>query len=69
MRVGQFHQVLPILRLAHLLPEAVQPVEVYPALAPGYLLDAADAEALAVLYRRHEVGGLESSTRSVPSSR
>ena len=33
--------------------------EVYPALAPGYLLDAADAEALAVLYRRHEVGGLE----------
>ena len=59
VRVSQFHQVLAVFGLAHLLAEAVELVEVYPTLAPGYLFDAGDTEALAVLDGGYEVGGFE----------
>ena len=55
MGVGEFHQVGAIFCFAKLFTKTVKLVGIYPPLTPGYFFDAADAEALTVLYGSYKV--------------
>ncbi len=55
MGIGEFHQVGAIFCFAKLFTKTVKLVGIYPTLTPGYLFDAADTEALTVLYGSYKV--------------
>ena len=59
VRVGKFHQIFAIFRFAQLFAQMIELVKINPSLAPCYLLDAAHAESLAVLYGGNEVACFE----------
>ena len=59
VRIGKFHQIFAIFRFAQLFAQMMELVKINPSLAPCYLLDAAHAESLAVLYGGNEVACFE----------